>query len=158
MSDMLVKLYELPEVSSVLQDLNSKGIEIRPAIAPEKRIVVNYARENHSKAWGDEVDIAFSRQPVSCLIAIKDNKLIGFACYDATYLNFFGPTGVKEEYRGMGIGKALLLKTLQTMKNKGYGYAIIGGVGPAEFYSKVCNAKIIEGSKPGIYRGMLKED
>ena len=30
------------------------------------------------------------------------------------------------------------------MKEMGYAYAIIGGVGPAEFYEKTFDAKIIE--------------
>ena len=38
---------------------------------------------------------------------------------------------------------------------QGYGYAIIGGVGPAEFYAKTVGAIPIEGSEPGIYRGLL---
>jgi hypothetical protein len=42
------------------------------------------------------------------------------------------------------------------MLAQGYGYAIIGGVGPAEFYTKIAGATIIEGSSPGIYRGLLK--
>jgi hypothetical protein len=41
------------------------------------------------------------------------------------------------------------------MKSQGYGYAIIGGVGPAEFYAKTVGAIAIEGSEPGVYRGLL---
>ena len=41
------------------------------------------------------------------------------------------------------------------MRQQGFGYAIIGGVGPAEFYSKAVGAVAIEGSEPGIYRGLL---
>lgn len=33
--------------------------------------------------------------------------------------------------------------------------AIIGGVGPAEFYAKAVNAALIPDSTPGIYRGLL---
>jgi hypothetical protein len=33
----------------------------------------------------------------------------------------------------------------------GYAYAIIGGVGPAAFYEKVCGAFVIPGSERGIY-------
>lgn len=157
MPDMLVKLYELDGVNNCINVLKEKGIEVRAAIAPEKHIVVEYAREHHNDGWADQVDISFSREPVSCIIAVENNTLLGFACYDATYLNFFGPTGVKEEYRGRGIGKGLLLAALQAMKAKGYAYAIIGGVGPADFYTKVCNAELIKGSKPGIYRGLLRD-
>jgi hypothetical protein len=41
------------------------------------------------------------------------------------------------------------------MRQQGFGYAIIGGVGPAAYYSKVVGAVAIEGSEPGIYRGLL---
>ena len=33
---------------------------------------------------------------------------------------------------------------------------IIGGAGPIAFYEKHCGATVIDGSVPGIYRGMLK--
>ncbi len=38
---------------------------------------------------------------------------------------------------------------------EGYAYAIIGGAGPTEFYTKAVGAVAIEGSTPGIYRGVL---
>lgn len=72
---------------------------------------------------------------------------MGFACYDATAPNFFGPTGVDEAARGRGIGYGLLLSVLYAQKAQGYAYAIIGGVGPAEFYEKTVGAVIIPGSE-----------
>jgi hypothetical protein len=42
------------------------------------------------------------------------------------------------------------------MKLKGYAYAIIGAVGPAEFYEKAVGAIKIENSWPGIYNDILK--
>lgn len=68
---------------------------------------------------------------------------------------FFGPTGVDMSARGKGIGQALLLRTLLDMRDQGYGYAVIGGAGPTEFYQRSVGAIPIEGSSPGIYRGML---
>jgi hypothetical protein len=41
------------------------------------------------------------------------------------------------------------------MRQQGYGYAIIGGVGPADYYSKAVGAVPIDGSEPGVYRGLL---
>ena len=65
------------------------------------------------------------------MIAVRESgddqkEIVGFACYDATCMNFFGPTGVKESERGKGVGKALLLAALHAMKEQGYAYAIIG--------------------------------
>jgi GNAT superfamily N-acetyltransferase len=153
--DMLVKLYELPDSRPAYQRLQQAGITLRRALAPEKHIVTSWVRKNFSEAWASEADVAFSRQPISCFIAIQQGKVVGFACHDATCPNFFGPTGVEPTARQNGIGAALLFACLEAMKQQGFGYAIIGGVGPAAFYSKTVGAVAIEGSEPGIYRGLL---
>ena len=41
------------------------------------------------------------------------------------------------------------------MLEMGYAYAVIGGVGPAQFYEKVCGAFVIPGSEVGVYRPLL---
>lgn len=153
--DMLVKLYELPAPDEALHRLAAAGISVRRALAPEKHKVLEWVRSNFSEAWTSETDVAFSRQPVSCFIAVQDKRLLGFACHDAACRNFFGPTGVDPDARGKGIGAALLLACLDAMRQQGYGYAIIGGVGPADFYAKTVGAVPIAGSRPGVYRGLL---
>jgi predicted N-acetyltransferase YhbS len=153
--DMLVKLYDLPDSRAAFTRLREAGIDLRRALAPEKHKVIAWIRKSFSEAWASEADVAFSRQPVACFIAIDRGKIVGFACHDATCLNFFGPTGVESAARNKGVGAALLFACLEDMRQAGYGYAIIGGVGPAEFYSKTVGAVAIEGSAPGIYRGLL---
>lgn len=156
MSDMLVKLYELPESEDLYSNLLENRIIIRNAIAPEKSFILDWVGENFSINWRDECDVAFSSQPIKCIVAIKDAKLLGFACYDVTSKGFFGPTGVSEDSRGMGIGKALLIRALEGLQNEGYAYGIIGGVGPVNFYEQTVNATLIPDSTPGVYKGMLK--
>jgi len=131
------------------------GIKVRRALAPEKHRVVAWVRENFAEAWASEAEVAFSRQPVACFVAVQDGGIVGFACHDATCRNFFGPTGVEPKARKNGVGTALLFACLEAMKQQGFGYAIIGGVGPADYYSKAVGAVPIEGSEPGIYRGLL---
>jgi len=161
MPDMLVKLYELPELAPVMEEMKSKGIVIRRGIGPEKNEAAAWVRERFSEYWKSECEVAFSRQPVSCLIAVTEipdtgrSRMLGFACYNSTMRGFFGPTGVSEETRGQGVGKALLLAALHAMKEEGYGYAVIGGAGPVDFYAKQVGAVEIPDSVPGIYRGLL---
>jgi len=154
--DLLVKLYKLPDGSAALQKLRKRKIYVRRALAPEKTIVLDWVRKTFSAAWASECDVAFSRSPITCFIAVSAPTLLGFACYDATCKNFFGPTGVAPEQRRGGIGKALLLASLSAIAADGYAYAIIGGVGPVEYYKKIVDAMPIRASTPGIYRGMLK--
>lgn len=155
MPDMLVKLYELPDESALLEELSSQGLAIRRAMAPDKFRVVPWVQEHSSLSAAGEADVCFARSPISCFIATKGADIIGYACYDATCKNFFGPTRVLDEWQGKGIGKALLIRCLRAMREEGYAYAIIGGVGPAAFYEKAVGAIMIEGSKPGIYRDFL---
>ena len=147
--DMLVKLYALPPSRDLFERLGKAAITTRRALAPEKHKVVAWVRQNFSDAWASEVDVAFSRQPVSCFIAIRQKSILGFACHDATCPDFFGPTGVDQNERKNGIGKALLFNCLEAMKQQGYGYAIIGGVGPAEFYAKTLGKILVEGPDAG---------
>jgi GNAT superfamily N-acetyltransferase len=156
MSDMLVKLYDLPEIESVGQFEKRMGVTVRRAIAPEKHVVTEWVKHRFGSAWMSECEVAFAQSPITCLIATQNDKLLGFACFDATTKGFFGPTGVDELERGRGVGKMLFLYSLQLMRLDGYGYAVIGGAGPTEFYAKTAGAIIIEDSEPGIYKGMLK--
>ena len=155
MPDMLVKLYDLPPLEPVMEAQRAKGIVVRRALAPEKHHVLDWVTRHFSPGWASECDVAFSNAPVSIFVATQDGCLRGFACYDATCLDFFGPTGVNEKLRGQGIGAALLLACLHAMRQVGYGYAIIGGAGPTGFYEKIAGAQAIADSAPGIYEGML---
>lgn len=154
MIDMLVRLYDLPDSTALYNDIAASGITLRRARAFEKHTVAAFAR-TFSEKWQSEAEIALTRQPVACFIATRDRKILGFACYDTTHKGFFGPTGVAEEARGLGLGKALLFKSLEALRDTGHAYAIIGGVGPREFYQKTCGAIEIPGSTPGTYSDLL---
>lgn len=158
MPDMLVKLYQLPSLQPTLDNLRIHNIEIRRVIAPEKSFVVEWVAKYFSTQWKNECETAFAYQPPACFVALESGKLIGFACHDTTQKNFFGPTGVLESARGRGVGKALLLACLHDMRAQGYGYAIVGAAGPTDFYERTVGATVIEGSSPGVYRGIIREE
>ena len=155
MPDMLVRLYALPAQP---QSKLGPGIRIRRAMAPERRLIVSWIERTFGAGWAGEAEAAFSSTPTRIHIAVHDEKIVGFACYDVTALGFFGPTGVDEGMRGQGIGEALLIESLTAMREAGYGYAVIGGVGPAKFYERVTGAIEIPDSTPGVYAGMLSPD
>ncbi len=150
MPDMLVKLYDLPPLAPALVAAARGGAVIRRALSADRLPAVAWVRARFP-SWVAETETAFSRSPITCFIALRGQVIVGFACHDATRPNFFGPTAVGEEHRGLGIGRALLLAALHAQREQGYAYSIIGGVGPAAYYAKTVGAVLIEGSTPGIY-------
>jgi len=156
MADLLVKLYDLPSSAPGIEKLKAAGVEIKRAIGPEKHAVVEWAEKTFSRAWASECDSALSVQPATCFLAVKDRQIVGFACYDSTSKGFFGPIGVDEKLRTGGVGKALLIRTLEAMREAGYGYGIVGWAGPVDFFKKTVGAVVIEGSEPGVYKNMVK--
>lgn len=167
MADLLVRLYALPPPVPELAEPGRGLIQIRRALAFERAQVTKFAREHGSEGWAGECEAAFARQPLACFVAVgplsvksiapgagpvdMSDPLVGFACYEATCRNFFGPELVHKEHRGRGVGRALLLAALHAMRAEGYAYAIIGWASSVDFYRKAVGATVIEGSEPGIY-------
>lgn len=158
MSDMLVKLYELKDDWGFLSEQEDNGIIIRKPIGPEKHLIVEWVRDKFYEAWASEADVAMSNRPITCFIAVQNDQILGFACYDATALGFFGPIAVAESFQGKGTGKAMLLACMLDMKLKGYGYAVIGNTENLKFYEKQVGAVEIPESSPGIYTTWVRAD
>src|SRR6187402_119816 len=99
MPDMLVKLYDLPPLAPVLVAAAHHGCMIRRALSVDKPHTVAWVRAEFP-SWVAEVETAFAHSPATCFIALREKSVVGFACYDATCPNFFGPTAVAEDQRG----------------------------------------------------------
>lgn len=158
MPDMLVNLLRLPPVDEALEELRAAGRIVRRAQPWELTQVREFVRDNFTQAWADEISGGLVQQPLTVFVALREGRLVGFAAYECTRRNFFGPTGVLEEERGRGVGRALLLAALRGLRELGYAYAVIGGVGPAEFYERAVGARLIPDSSPGIYAEPLRPD
>lgn len=171
MADMLVKLYALPELTPVLAEQKTKGVEIRQAHPDEKHKIADWVREHINPNWAIGCEVALEQRPPTCYIAFEKDSahistanpynlpsenLLGFAVYDVVAKGVFGPIGVREDRQDARIGTALLLTCLHAMAADRYAYAVIGWAGPAEWYARTVGATIIEGSEPGIFRGSLK--
>src|ERR1700751_4544920 len=118
MADLLVKLYNLEPRPSTLPE----GISVRRGFAAEKRLVAQWVATHFGERLASECEISFARQPVACFIATNRLEVLGFATCDATARGFFGPTGVMEDARHKGIGRALLFAALNDMACQGYAY------------------------------------
>ena len=160
MADMLVKLYNIPYSHDIEENLSKSGIRIKKALAPDRSKIITFARTCAKDDYSDEMRAAFSNNPATCYIAIRERGLIGFACYEATAKNFFGPMAVLESERKKGVGKALLLKALESMRELGYAYAIIGWPtkSAVSFYKKCVDAIMIDENSSGVYKRMIEVD
>jgi GNAT superfamily N-acetyltransferase len=155
---MLVRLYDLDRYARRAQAGRPASVVFRPAMPYERSRVRDWISHRFSRGWADEFEMTFHRHPASTTLAVEDGRLLGFACFDATAPGFFGPTGVDADERGRGIGLTLLIDALQRMRHAGYGYAIIGGVGPIAFYEQAVGAEVIAHSDPGVYHHRLAPD
>src|SRR4051794_12315920 len=109
MRDMLVNLYAsdapfLRRDEAALKSAGGEPVTIRRALAPERNLVVDWVGALFSQGWASEAVVAFSNTPAKCHLAHCGNRLVGFACFDATALGYFGPLAVDAAERGSGIG------------------------------------------------------
>ena len=118
-------------------------------------VCADHVKEHSGSFAAGECDVCFSHTPISCYVVTRGAEILGYACYNATAPDFFGPTRVLDSEQGKGLGKALLLRCLYALREEGYAYAIIGGVGPVAFYEKCVGAHVIPDSTPGVYKDFL---
>lgn len=150
--DMIVGLYHLPTAEV------AQTIKIKRAFVGDKETILNFVRENFQNNWVYEVEHSLMQSPSKCFLATENGKILGFACFDASAKGFFGPIGVDPRRRKENIGQALLIRTLNAMREYGYGYAIIGWVSDAEmFYRKTVGAEFIKGGNPenSVYSNLV---
>jgi GNAT superfamily N-acetyltransferase len=158
MPDMLVRLYALPDPAPYDARTASAGVVVRRLDAWDRAPLRRFVEGHFTENWASEADFAFAGgHPITGFVAIEGGAIAGFAVYETSRRGFFGPTGVREDLRGKGVGASLLFRCLEGMRDMGYAYAIIGGVGPAEFYAKVCSATVIEGSEASVYGHLYRE-
>ncbi|MCB8942360.1 MAG: GNAT family N-acetyltransferase [Ardenticatenaceae bacterium] len=170
MSDLLVKLYDLPDATAAETALRAASICIRRSLPTESSLISAWVRTHFSDIWAEEVYISALREPSACYIAVLGDPhhvpqhsydrpselLIGFACYDNNTKGMFGPMGVLPTYRQQGVGAVLLIRTLAAMRDERYAYAAIGWAGPVAWYERTVGAAVIPNSEPGIYGPLLR--
>ena len=158
MPDMLVRLYALPDPAPYDARTAAAGILVRRLDAWDRHGLRRFVTAAFGENWASEADFSFNGgHPIRGFVAVLNGEIAGFGVYDSSRRGFFGPTGVREDLRGNGAGASLLFRCLEAMREAGYAYAIIGGVGPAEFYTKVCGATVIEGSEASVYGQLYAE-
>ncbi len=148
MADLLVNLYDMGMQGS-WRDAQKDGVRILRALSPDKGKILEFVGTHYEDGWVNECAHAFTHTPITCFVAVKDKEILGFSCYDATAKGYFGPIGMHTQKKGVGLGRALLYRTLEAMREDGYGYAVIGWTGDAQgFYENTLKVFEIPDSEP----------
>jgi mycothiol synthase len=141
--DMAVALREVNlETAAVEQRLRQKGIVLRRVESHEVPAVGAFALETFSPVWQDEVLLAADLRPVPLFAAFDGQRVVAFAAYNVTGISRFGPTGTHPDYRGRGIGSALLKLCLRTLRDAGESEVQVSWAGPIDFYARAVDARI----------------
>jgi hypothetical protein len=86
--DYLVNLSLVKPVLELDARMENGGVTIRRALAPEFELATGWVREKFGSGWASETAVAFARQPPSCFLATRAQKLIGFACHESIARGF----------------------------------------------------------------------
>jgi mycothiol synthase len=106
--------------------------------AEDRERVLDFIEREFGRIWRFE-----AAKAETIFIEEHEGDIAGFAAHDANNrgLGFFGPTGVKGELRGRGIGCRLLLASLADLRRLGHQTAVIPWTDALAFYAKCCGAK-----------------
>jgi GNAT superfamily N-acetyltransferase len=152
MPDMLVSLQNLPPTPPL-----PSGYDLDLARPWDSQTLINWAKKEFPAVWSSEILCGVSGHPSKVLVVRKDNKIVGFAGYDITFPSFFGPTGVLESERGLGLGKILLIEAMHRLHHLGYVYAFIGSPGPVDFYQHTLGGLLLPDSLKDGYTVPLED-
>ncbi|MGN4611187.1 GNAT family N-acetyltransferase [Bacillus cereus group sp. MYBK71-2] len=126
---------------------NDLTCTVRKANFSDFEKLASFVEAEFGERWLHSIEYGFRtyKENSPIYIAEKEEVIVGFACYDVVRgkKGLFGPMGIAKQNRVKGVGRQLLHLCLQSMKQEGYEYAIIGQAGPIEFYERTCDARLI---------------
>ncbi|MGE7889036.1 GNAT family N-acetyltransferase [Bacillus cereus] len=126
---------------------NDLTCTVRKATPSDFEKLASFVNKEFGERWLHSIEYGFLtyKDNLPIYIVEQEEVIVGFACYDVVRgkKGLFGPMGTAKQNRVKGVGKQLLHRSLHSMKQDGYEYAIIGQAGPVEFYERCCNARLI---------------
>jgi hypothetical protein len=144
---MIVRLSDIPDAKPGVRALAERGIVCRRAESFERIAILGFVQANWPD-WLDHAAAAFTHVPPRMYVAVYEDSVGGFACWDAMRPGVMGPMGVISEARGLGVGTTLAEMAAAALAHEGYAYGILADAGAAvPFFERVMGAMVIPGSE-----------
>lgn len=133
--DLVVELAALPSAQST---------RVRRAAQGDRSRVLHFIEQEFGRVWRFETNRAFENDPPSIFIAEERGEIIGFSAAEANNrgLGSYGPAGVRSDHRKTGIGRDLLLASMNDLRERGYARSIVPWAAAIPFYERVAQAKV----------------
>lgn len=124
--------------------LAGDGITIRRASETDGERLDDFFTRQFGSSWRLEVELARRNDPPALHLAIENNRIIAFGAHSSQNREwgFFGPMGTAPEARGRSIGRVLLRRCLNDLRDAGHQTAIIPWVGPIGFYARHAGCRV----------------
>ncbi len=124
--------------------LDSEDIQIRRARRDDDPLLDAYFAEHFGEDWRFEAGLAMDNDPPALHLALKDGQMIAFSAHSTQNREwgFFGPMGTAPAARGLSLGRVLLWRCLNDMREAGHRTSVIPWVGPISFYRQWCGARV----------------
>lgn len=116
--------------------LRGGGITFRRAAPEDREFLECQIGALFPGPWAIEARRAAGVRPPALHLALGGGRLAGFAARGGCGPDVFGPMGTAEGHRGRGIGEVLLKRSLADIRDAGFDRALIGWIGPAEYYRR----------------------
>ena len=121
-------------------EVDPRGFDVPQRVHPatDRERALAFIEHEFGRIWRFE-----SAKAPTIFIEEHEGEIAGFAAHEANNrgLGFFGPTGVRKDLRGRGIGCRLLQSSLADLRRLGYQNVVIPWTDALEFYDKCCGAK-----------------
>lgn len=145
-----------PAVAAKIKELESQGIVIRPCGPADTEALFAHVAANFSERWLSETRarVALEAFPAEIIVAARGSEIVGFChTYSTTSTKIgpsiywrslqgtkyggLGPIGVAKDVRKIGLGLALLCRSVEAVKASGATQMVIDWTVLVDFYGRI---------------------
>ncbi|MCB9849482.1 MAG: GNAT family N-acetyltransferase [Phycisphaerales bacterium] len=136
-ANLIGDLSEPFETASDEDRLRDAGVTVRRATRDDDALLDAFFATEFGPGWRLEAELAMNNDPPALHLALRGERIIAFSGHSSQNREwgFFGPMGTLPETRGLGIGRVLLRRCLNDLRDAGHRTALIPWVGPIAFYA-----------------------